>query len=97
MQHERLHVRPKFGDDERNPMRHQAGNEMDVSAQPIELGNRDGAFTVPAGLGERGGELRPAIERVSALAGFDLNELLITRATVAHVHFPATFNFFATA
>jgi hypothetical protein len=35
----------------------QAGNEMDVSAQPIELGNRDGAFTRPAGLGERGGKL----------------------------------------
>jgi hypothetical protein len=33
-------------------MGHQAGNEMDVSAQPIELGNRDGAFTMPPGLGE---------------------------------------------
>jgi hypothetical protein len=35
-------------------MGHQAGNEMDVSAQSIELGNRDGAFAVTAGLGERG-------------------------------------------
>ena len=58
MQHERLDVSAEFGDDEWDPMGHQAGNEMDVSGQPIELGNRDGAFTVSAGLGERGGELR---------------------------------------
>ena len=55
-------------------MGHQAGNEMDVSAQPIELGNRYGAFTVPAGLGERGGELRAALDRIRAFAGFDLDE-----------------------
>ena len=48
---------------------------MDVSAQPIELGNRDGAFTVPAGLGERGGELRATLDRIRAFAGFDLDEL----------------------
>ena len=47
---------------------------MDVSAQPIELRNRDGAFTVPAGLGERDGELRAALDRVRALAGLDLDE-----------------------
>ena len=48
---------------------------MDVSAQPIELGNRDGAFTVPAGLGKRGGELRSALDRIRAFACFDLDEL----------------------
>jgi hypothetical protein len=53
---------------------HQAGNEMDVSAPPIKLGNRDGAFTVPARLGESGGELRAALDRVRAFAGLDLDE-----------------------
>ncbi len=48
---------------------------MDVPAEAIELGNRDGAFTVPAGLGESGGELRAALDRVGALAGLDLDEL----------------------
>ena len=55
---------------------------MDVSAEAIELRNRDGAFTVPAGLGERGGEFRAALDRVRALAGFDLDEFaddLVTR------------------
>ena len=75
VQHERLDVRAELGDDERDPMGHQAGNEMDVSAEAIELGNRDGAFPVPAGLGERGGELRAALDRVGALAGLDLDEI----------------------
>jgi hypothetical protein len=74
VQHERLDVRAELGDDERDVMRHQAGNEMDVSAEAIELGNRDGAFTVPAGRGERGGELRAALDRIRAFAGFDLDE-----------------------
>ena len=41
-------LRAQLGDDEREPMGHQAGNEMDVSAQPIELGNCDRAFPVTA-------------------------------------------------
>lgn len=68
MQHERLDVRTWFGDDERDPMGHQAGNEMDVPAQAIELGNRDGAFTVPAALGERGGELGASLDCIRAIA-----------------------------
>ena len=74
MQHERLDVRAQLGDDERDPMGHQAGNEMDVSAEAIELGNRDRAFSVSAGFGERGGELRAALYCVRALAGLDLDD-----------------------
>ena len=74
VQHERLDVRAQLGDDERHTVRHQAGNEMDVSAQAIELGNRHRAFTVPAGLGESGGELRAALDRIRAFAGLDLDE-----------------------
>jgi hypothetical protein len=50
-------------------MRHQAGNEMDVSDEAFELANRDGAFSVTAGLDERGGELRAALDRVGVRAG----------------------------
>ena len=48
---------------------------MDVSAEAIELGNRDRALAMTAGLGGRGGELRTALDRIRAFAGFDLNEL----------------------
>jgi hypothetical protein len=48
---------------------------MDVTAEAIEIGNRDCALTVTTGLGERVSELRAALDRVSALAGLDLNEL----------------------
>ena len=74
-QHDRLHVSAQLGDDERDPMGHQAGDEMNVPAEAIELGNRDGAFPVTAGLGEPGGELGAALDRVRAFAGLDLNEL----------------------
>jgi hypothetical protein len=55
-------------------MGHQAGNEMNAPAEATELGNRDGAFTVTKGLGKRGGELRAALDRIRAFAGFDLDE-----------------------
>ena len=58
-------------------MRHQARNEMNVAAEAVELGNRDGAaFTVPAGLGECGGRVAGGgvRARVGALPGFDLDE-----------------------
>ena len=47
---------------------------MNVPAEAIELGNRDRASPVPAGLGERDGELRPALDRVRALASLDLDK-----------------------
>ena len=63
-------------------MRHQSGNEMHVAREPIELGYRDGAFLpVTAGFGERGGQLRP-LDRVSVLAGFDLDRLALDFVTL---------------
>src|SRR5271166_583807 len=76
MEHERIHVRPKFGDEERDVVRHQAGNETDIAAEPIELGDGDWTeFPMPASCGQGGGELRAAIERVRALARLDLDML----------------------
>ena len=48
---------------------------MHVAREPIELGDGDGRLALPAGLGQCGGELRAAIERVGALARLDLDEL----------------------
>ncbi len=47
---------------------------MHIAGQPIELGDYDRAFAL-AGFGERRGELRATIERIRALAGFDLDIL----------------------
>jgi hypothetical protein len=46
---------------------------MHVAAQPIELCDGDGAF-LATGLFQCGGELRPAIEGIGSLPGFDLRE-----------------------
>ena len=65
---------PQRDDDERNPLRHQTGNERDVTAEPVELG--DGNFTLRLLRRLQGRlQLRPTVERVRTLAGLDLGEL----------------------
>jgi hypothetical protein len=49
---------------------------VDVAAQSVELGDDDGRASQAFGGFDRGLELWPGLERVSALAGFDLDELL---------------------
>src|SRR5262245_37072286 len=73
MQHERVDVRSQFGNDKWNPLRHQPADEMYVTAQPVQLGDDDRTL-VPLGLGQRGGELRPTLQRVGPLAGLDLGK-----------------------
>jgi hypothetical protein len=41
VQHEWIRVRARLRHDEGHIVRHQAGDEMDVRAQPIELGDDD--------------------------------------------------------
>ena len=41
VQHERIDVRPQFGDNERDALHHQAADEVDVAAQPVQLGDDD--------------------------------------------------------
>jgi hypothetical protein len=67
VQHERVGVGAELGHDERHVVAHQAADEMNVAAQPIELGDDDWASRLP-GLPERCGQLGPTIEGVGALA-----------------------------
>ena len=41
VQDERIDVPAQRADDERHPLRHQAGDERDVAAEPVELGDGD--------------------------------------------------------
>ena len=75
VKHERVGVRPQLGHDERDPLLHQAADEMHVTAKPIELGDDDRALGLPGGL-DRGGQLRPALKCVRALAGLNFAERL---------------------
>ena len=72
VQHERIGIAAQFGDDERHALGHQAGDERDIARQAVELGNQHAAFGA-AGCSQRGGKLRPAVERVGAFAGFGLD------------------------
>jgi len=60
-----------LGDQEWDSVGHQP--KMHVARKPIKLCDGDGAAR-GACFGESGGTLRPTIERVAALAGFDLDE-----------------------
>ncbi len=54
MQQERLDVGTEIGDQKRRLVRHQAGNEMHVAREPVELGDGNGArLPVAAGAGRR--------------------------------------------
>jgi len=54
-------------------MRHKAGDEVHIPAQPIELGDYDRAFTT-ACLFEGGGQLRSPFQGIRTLACFNLRE-----------------------
>jgi hypothetical protein len=62
-QHEWIRVRARLRHDKGHIVRHQAGDEMDITAQPIELGDDDRRLVFARGL-ECRGQLPPAIERV---------------------------------
>jgi hypothetical protein len=66
---------PQCGDDERHPLRHQPADEKHIARQPVEL---KAPIVVAKLLGkfQRRGELRALVERVGALASFDLDELM---------------------
>lgn len=57
VQHERIDVGTKLGNNERYAMYHEPADEVDIPRQPVELGNRDRAFAPPlrklAGLRDR--------------------------------------------
>jgi hypothetical protein len=74
VQHERVRVPAQLGDDERGSLRHEARDERDVAAQPIQLRDDDRRLDL-ARRRECCGQPRPTLERVGALAGLNLDEL----------------------
>jgi hypothetical protein len=53
-QHEGVRVGAKLGDDERDPLRHEPRDEGNVTREPVQFGDNDGAMNA-AGLGQGGG------------------------------------------
>jgi hypothetical protein len=74
VQDERVNVSAQLGHDELHPLGHQAADKMDIAAEAVQLGD-DHRAPATAGVLERGGELRAAVEGVRALACLDLDEL----------------------
>ena len=70
MQRKRINAATERADDERHALRHQPGNEGDVAAQPIQLGDSDFATSLLR-RPQRCLQLRAPIERVRAFAGLD--------------------------
>jgi hypothetical protein len=69
VQHERVGIDPKLGDDEGNAMLHQSRNVVNIPGQPIQFRNDDGRALAPGEI-ERGGERRPGTFVVLAALGF---------------------------
>jgi hypothetical protein len=44
VEHERVGIGPKLGDDKGHPLGHEAGHEGHVAREAVELGHHDGAF-----------------------------------------------------
>ena len=74
MQHERVGVGSKLGDDERDALSHQAGDEGHIAGEPVELGHEHRALGRP-GRRKRFGKLGSAIEGIEPFAGLDLDVL----------------------
>jgi hypothetical protein len=74
VQHERVGVGSEFGDDERHPLSHEAGDERHVAGQAIELGDDNGALAITCG--RKGcSQLRASVERIGSLAALCLDKL----------------------
>jgi hypothetical protein len=73
VQDEGINVWPKLRDQERYAVRHEPGDEMNIAAEPVELGH--GYRTASAaGFRQSGSKLWPTVEGVSALAGINLHK-----------------------
>jgi len=63
-----------LGDDEGDALGHKGGDEMNVAAQTVELGDCDCAMP-PARLRKRSSELRPPVQGIDAIARLDIDAL----------------------
>jgi hypothetical protein len=71
VEHERIDVPAQCRDDEGNTLAHQARDESDVTAEPIQPCDAYGGFGALR-LFQGGPELRTLIQRISAFPGLDL-------------------------
>jgi hypothetical protein len=69
VQHEGIDVGPELGHQEGHPLHQRPGDEVHVTRQPVELGHQHRAAQTTCG-----GEPRPAVQRVGALARLHLGE-----------------------
>jgi hypothetical protein len=74
MKHEGVGISAKLGNNEWHPLRHQAGDKGHVARKAIELRNDYAAFRSLC-CGQGGCQTRAPVQGVSALAGFDFDEL----------------------
>src|ERR1700688_2622182 len=74
MKHEGVGISAKLGNNEWHPLRHQAGDKGHVARKAIELRNDYAAFRRLC-CGQGGCQTRAPVQGVSALAGFDFDEL----------------------
>jgi hypothetical protein len=75
MEHERVRVGTQLGHDERHPLRHQAADERDITAQTIQLRHDHRAFR-PSRRGQSGGEMRAPVQGIGALPDLYLDDLI---------------------
>jgi hypothetical protein len=74
VQDKRINVHPKLGNDELHALSHEAGDEVYVAAEAVELRHGNGT-TAAAGLCEGSGKLWSAAKGVGTLAALDLYKL----------------------
>ncbi|SDB58774.1 hypothetical protein SAMN02982931_04733 [Bauldia litoralis] len=74
MQHERICIRAKLGDNEGHTLRHESCNESDITGETIKLRDNNRALGRFAGC-EGGCQLWSPVQGVRPFAGFDLGEL----------------------
>jgi hypothetical protein len=95
VQDERVYIGTKLCHEEWDTVRHETRDEVNVSAQPIQFRDRDGALEL-AGLSKCGGQLGATVQRIGALASLDFDELTDNLETLslgeAHQRLPLRFN-----
>ena len=73
MQHVWIDIGTKLGNNERYAMYHEPADEVDIPGEPVELRDRDRAFALPRHV-ESAGQLRPELECVGSLTGFNFGK-----------------------
>ena len=73
VQHERVRIRAKLGDDERHPLCHQTRYERHVTRQAAQFRHHHGGLRL-AGLRQRLGQLWAPVQRVAPLARLHVHE-----------------------